>query len=134
MPRKGCLLSGSVPFSWEIDRLEIFLFHHFTSGVTVVALPQVYDVREERGVKDGLQALRKRQRIDIEMGGGRHEVKVGGCRRQRLGGAGSCLIESSWMWHTDSTRQFVRSDLFLDGSVGVVRSRVLLLHCRHCCC
>ncbi len=76
--------------------LEIVLFHIFTSGVTVVVPPQVYDVWEERAVKDGLHALRKRQRIDIEMGGGRHEVKVGGCRRQRLGGAGSCLIENSW--------------------------------------
>ena len=68
--------------------LKAFLLHPFTSGVTVVVPPQVYDMREERAVKDGLQALRKRQRIDIEMGGGRHEVKVGGCRRQRLGGGG----------------------------------------------
>ena len=66
--------------------LEVCLFHIFTRGVTVVVPSQVYDVWEERAVKDGLQALRKRQRIDIEMGGGRHEVKVGGRRRQRLGG------------------------------------------------
>ena len=76
--------------------LEVYLCHEFTRGVAVVPLPQVYDMREERAVKDGLHALRKRQRIDIEMGGGRHEVKVGGCRRQILGGAGSCLIENSW--------------------------------------
>ncbi len=68
--------------------LEIFLMLILTRGATVVVTPQVYDVREERAVKDGLQALRKRQRIDIEMGGGRHEVNVGGCRRQRLGGGG----------------------------------------------
>ncbi len=63
-------------------------------------------------MKDGLQALRKRQRIDIEMGGGRHEVKVCGCRRQRLGEAGSCLIENSWMWHTDSTLTCTRRLVF----------------------
>ncbi len=85
--------------------LEVFLFHIFTRGVTAVPLPQVYDVWEERAVKDGLQALRKRQRIDIEMGGGRHEVKVGGCRRQRLGGAGSCLLDVAQRQHASTCTQ-----------------------------
>ena len=71
--------------------LEVFLFYIFASSNIV--LSQVYDVWEEGAVQDGLQALRERQRIDIETGGGRHAVKVGGCRKQRLGAAGSCLWE-----------------------------------------
>ncbi len=65
--------------------LEVFLFYSFV-GI-VVPYPQVNDGGEEAAVQDGVQALRIRQRVAIGTGGGGHEVKAGGCRRQRLGGA-----------------------------------------------
>ena len=50
--------------------LKVFLFYVFASSE--VPLPQVYDAGEEVAVKDGVQALRVRQRVDIGTGGGGH--------------------------------------------------------------
>ena len=100
--------------------LEIVLPINIASISTVVP-PQVYDVREDVAVQDGLQALRIRQRIDVETGGGRHEVKVGGCRRQRHGGAGSCLREVGGGKSStgQSTADAARVDFILESN-GVV--------------
>jgi hypothetical protein len=88
----------------------------------MVETSQVYDVWEEGAVQDGLQALRERQRIDIETGGGRHVVKVGGCRKQRLGGAGSCLREEGVRRELSGAKHEWRAAkcFCLLGSCGVV--------------
>ncbi len=49
---------------------EVFLFYVFSSSEVVH--PQVCDAGEEAAVKDGVQALRVRQRVDIGTGGGGH--------------------------------------------------------------
>jgi hypothetical protein len=52
-------------------------------GVVVGVLSQVDGLREEVAVQRVLQALRIRQRVDIDSFGVRHAVKVGGSKRSR---------------------------------------------------
>ncbi len=74
---------------------EAFCCYIFASNE--VGGPQVYNVREMVAVQDGLQALLIGQRVDIDTGGGGHEAKAGGCRRQGLGGVDSCWVETCSM-------------------------------------